>query len=162
MANLPSDPIRHYRKLKGLSIRELAAEAGVAPDTVHQIEQGNREPHGSTLRKLADVLGVGVADFFKEPTQPLAVNLWRLPQATPLTLERLLRAKSDPATFWDVRDILAAREDLERVGLPADRFAEWFERLTLDELRDTTAAAEELPEEKPETVEDTVRRLART
>lgn len=37
-----------------------------------EIELGHRDPHPSTLRKLAGALGVEVADFFKEPALPKA------------------------------------------------------------------------------------------
>lgn len=45
-----------------LSVRELAARAGVAPATVYLIEHGRTRPHPRTIRVLSEALGV-------EPTQ---------------------------------------------------------------------------------------------
>lgn len=64
--------MRHYRKLQGMTQRELADRAGTTQYTVSEIELGHRDPHPSTLRKLASVLGVEVADLFKEVDNPLA------------------------------------------------------------------------------------------
>jgi len=47
----------------GLSLRALAARAGVAHDTVMDTESGRREPHPGTVKKLADALGVSVGDL---------------------------------------------------------------------------------------------------
>jgi transcriptional regulator with XRE-family HTH domain len=41
--------------------------AGVSQYTVSEIEQGKRDPHPSTLRKLAEALGIEVAALFGEP-----------------------------------------------------------------------------------------------
>lgn len=57
--------LRHYRKLAGLTQTELERASGVAQDTISQIELGKREPHASTLRKLAEALGVPVAALFE-------------------------------------------------------------------------------------------------
>jgi transcriptional regulator with XRE-family HTH domain len=46
------------RANRALSIRELARLAGVAPGTVYGIEHGEVIPTMSTVRKLAEVLGV--------------------------------------------------------------------------------------------------------
>jgi transcriptional regulator with XRE-family HTH domain len=51
-------------RLKGLRVRhaltqeELAAKAGIGKNTVNRIERNLTEPHMSTLRKLAEALGV--------------------------------------------------------------------------------------------------------
>jgi transcriptional regulator with XRE-family HTH domain len=44
--------------LRGLTVRELAEEAGVTHSTIVALEQGHRGAQGSTLRKLAAALGV--------------------------------------------------------------------------------------------------------
>ncbi|MDP9484718.1 MAG: helix-turn-helix transcriptional regulator [Actinomycetota bacterium] len=49
-----------------MSQEELAKASGVSPATVVQIELGNRQPQGRTLRKLAAALDVEVADLIEE------------------------------------------------------------------------------------------------
>ena len=52
------------KRLKDLRIRvaltqeELAAKAGIGKNTVNRVERDLTEPHMSTLRKLAEALGV--------------------------------------------------------------------------------------------------------
>jgi transcriptional regulator with XRE-family HTH domain len=55
---------------KGWSQGDLGREAGVRADTVSSIERGRHDPRPSTLRKLADALGVEVEDLFREPEAP--------------------------------------------------------------------------------------------
>ena len=60
------EKLRQIRQIRGLSQRDLP----VAHDTVSRIESGRRNPHPSTLRKLAEALGVEVRDFFEEVDNP--------------------------------------------------------------------------------------------
>jgi transcriptional regulator with XRE-family HTH domain len=65
------DNLRRIRKEKrGMGQIELAEASDVAQPTISEIETGRREPHHSTLRKLADALGVEVVEFFAEEPQP--------------------------------------------------------------------------------------------
>jgi len=66
------DALRRLRLHKGWSQQDLAGKSGVGQDTISGIESGRREPRPSTLRKLAQALGVEVADFFRVPAAPLA------------------------------------------------------------------------------------------
>jgi transcriptional regulator with XRE-family HTH domain len=59
--------LREFRRQKGWSQKDLADASGVGQDTISGIERGQHEPRPSTLRKLAESLGVEVADFFREP-----------------------------------------------------------------------------------------------
>jgi transcriptional regulator with XRE-family HTH domain len=60
------DRIRRARRRLGLSQEELAEASGVSAATIVQVELGNRQPQGRTLRKLAAALGVEVADLLVE------------------------------------------------------------------------------------------------
>src|SRR5215208_8113141 len=62
--------LRHIREQAGYSQQDLADESGVSQHTISEIELGRRKPQGRTLRKLANVLGVEVRDFF-EDARPL-------------------------------------------------------------------------------------------
>jgi transcriptional regulator with XRE-family HTH domain len=50
--------LRHVRERKALTQEELAAQAGISRTALSRIESGVTEPRPSTLRKLADALGV--------------------------------------------------------------------------------------------------------
>jgi transcriptional regulator with XRE-family HTH domain len=65
--------LREIRLRRGLSQADLTAVTGVAEFTISEIESGKRaNPRPSTLRKLAQALGVEVADLYGEPAVPLA------------------------------------------------------------------------------------------
>jgi transcriptional regulator with XRE-family HTH domain len=64
--------LREERQLRGWSQRDLARETGVNVDTISGIETSQHEPRPSTLRKLAEGLGIEVRDFFAEPALPKA------------------------------------------------------------------------------------------
>ena len=58
--------LRELRLRRALTLRELAALSGVAFDTIHGIETGKHQPRPSTVRKLADALGVEPGVFFSD------------------------------------------------------------------------------------------------
>jgi putative transcriptional regulator len=60
------ETLRHIREQAGLSQPELSERSGVAQGTISDIELGKRKPRGRTLRKLAQALGVQVADLLGE------------------------------------------------------------------------------------------------
>lgn len=55
--------LRAIREERGLTVQELARRAGVTRQTIYTAEAGTREPTTRTLRKLAEVLGIAVADL---------------------------------------------------------------------------------------------------
>jgi len=62
--------LRALRTKRGLSLRALAAETGLSPTLLSQVERGVTEPSLSTLRRLADVFGESVASLFDNDTAP--------------------------------------------------------------------------------------------
>jgi transcriptional regulator with XRE-family HTH domain len=62
--------LRYAREQVGYSQQELSDKSGVSQHTISEIELGRRKPHGSTLRKLANTLGVEVADLRGVPGRP--------------------------------------------------------------------------------------------
>lgn len=61
--------IKHYRKMKFLTQKELAAEIGVASSFIANIEQGQK---GISLDKLIDIceyLNIGLSDLYPMETQ---------------------------------------------------------------------------------------------
>jgi transcriptional regulator with XRE-family HTH domain len=57
--------LRDLRKRALMSQRELAKRSGVGVTTIVRIERNQVEPHGSTIRKLAEALGVDPYELVK-------------------------------------------------------------------------------------------------
>jgi len=55
--------IRHLRRERELSQEALAYAAGVHPKHVSEIERANKDPRTTTVARLADALGVTVAEL---------------------------------------------------------------------------------------------------
>jgi transcriptional regulator with XRE-family HTH domain len=63
-----SERLKLLRLEKGLSVADLAAQAGVSKPYIWQIECGRRQnPSGDKLQKLASALGVTIADLIGSP-----------------------------------------------------------------------------------------------
>jgi transcriptional regulator with XRE-family HTH domain len=59
--------------MRGMNQIELAKASGVAQNTISEIEIGKRQARPATLKKLADALGVEIADFFEEADSPKGI-----------------------------------------------------------------------------------------
>jgi len=57
--------LKRARDDRGISIRELADKAEVAPDTVWKLETLQRAAEQKTRRKLARALGIGIKELMK-------------------------------------------------------------------------------------------------
>lgn len=64
------DQLRRLRTQRALSLRTLAAEAGVSATLLSQIERGVTDPSLSTLRRLAAVFGESVTTLFDDGPGP--------------------------------------------------------------------------------------------
>lgn len=62
--------LRTLRTGRGLSLRALAAEAGVSATLLSQIERGVTDPSLATLRRLAGVFGESVVALFDDQDRP--------------------------------------------------------------------------------------------
>jgi transcriptional regulator with XRE-family HTH domain len=58
--------LRDLRKRALMSQRELAKRSGVGVTTIVRIERNQVEPHGSTIRKLAEALEIDPYELVKE------------------------------------------------------------------------------------------------
>jgi transcriptional regulator with XRE-family HTH domain len=65
--------LKEVRELHGWSQKKLAEESGVSRDSISNYETGQREAWPATSRRLADALGVEIADLLQEPTSPKEV-----------------------------------------------------------------------------------------
>ncbi len=58
-----SKNIKYYRLIKSMSKKDLAEAVNVTPMAISNYENGKRKPEIDILKKIANVLGVRVADF---------------------------------------------------------------------------------------------------
>jgi transcriptional regulator with XRE-family HTH domain len=104
------DAVKEIRRRKGWSQKDLAEESGVGQDTISGIESGRHEPRPSTLRKLADALGVEVADFFREPAVPLAEAPETGPTETEVEEKRRVIPQSAASLKKHIEDMKELKE----------------------------------------------------
>jgi transcriptional regulator with XRE-family HTH domain len=78
--------LRRVRAAQGVSQERLAADAGVSRAHMSEIERENASATVDLLERLADVLGVELAEFFKKP-EPGA----KRPKALPVGRKRQKR-----------------------------------------------------------------------
>jgi transcriptional regulator with XRE-family HTH domain len=64
-----NNSLRHFRNLKGLTQRELAAKVGFKPQTVASYEQYPRPLPDEFTEKAAKVLGVSVEELQRTPDE---------------------------------------------------------------------------------------------
>ena len=62
---IDGDSLRRLRAENALTLRALAEISGVSYDTINKLELGRRPAHASTIRKLADALGVEPRELMK-------------------------------------------------------------------------------------------------
>jgi transcriptional regulator with XRE-family HTH domain len=106
---------------------ELAARSGVGRNTISRIERGVVEPQAGTLRKLAEALGVSVADLLGEGWRSAFENSQRFRMTAEERLEERL-------SLWEMaRDERASdqlgRRLLDEVGLILDEATEALREL---------------------------------
>jgi transcriptional regulator with XRE-family HTH domain len=63
------EKLKQLRLERGLSQRQLAVQAGIANTTLANLEARRSGAHPSTLRKLADVLGVSPLDLMEQESK---------------------------------------------------------------------------------------------
>jgi transcriptional regulator with XRE-family HTH domain len=60
-----ADAIRHLRRERELSQEALAFAADIHPKHLSEIERANKDPRATTVVRLADALGVRVAELYE-------------------------------------------------------------------------------------------------
>jgi len=61
--------LRELRKLKGLSQEKMAEQAGINAKYYSEIERGKRNITLKVMEKIADNLGITIAELFRFPGQ---------------------------------------------------------------------------------------------
>ena len=57
--------LQQLRVEQALTLRELGERSGISYDTINKLELGRRPAHASTIRKLAEALGVEPRELMK-------------------------------------------------------------------------------------------------
>ena len=78
--------LRFYREQRGLSLRGLAERTDVSPSFLSQIENGQCSPSISSMEKIANALGVSLAQFFLSANKQV-VNIVRASEREHLALD---------------------------------------------------------------------------
>ena len=87
------DIIRRFRLEQGLSIRQLAEQAGVTDSYISLLETSGQDPSLSVLRKLSQVLDRPVSAFFEEEVpKPGITRVW----------ERSCQVQADGGFSWEL------------------------------------------------------------
>lgn len=60
--------IRKYRRMRGMTQKELGDAIGVRHNTISQYEKGRNAPEQNMIFAIAGALGVSVGDFFPQTT----------------------------------------------------------------------------------------------
>ena len=58
--------VRHWRELRGKTLRDIAPLVGLAHGSLQRIETGERELNQYWMERLGEVLGVVPADFLRQ------------------------------------------------------------------------------------------------
>jgi len=61
--------IREFRSQRGLTVRQLADQAGVSTGLISQVERGVTDPSLETMRRIAEVLEVPLFSLFQQPEE---------------------------------------------------------------------------------------------
>jgi len=104
--------LRVLRAERALTIEQVAARAGVTPETISDAERGRRHPYLPTLRKLASAYDVPVEELLaREAEEPVpSVPLSEATQTGPKAPTQEERLMSDP----EVADWLIEQGHMDR------------------------------------------------
>ncbi len=112
VANLGSR-IREQRQHLGLTVRGFAAQIGVAPPFVTDIEAGRRRPGPEVLEKIAGILEIPLADLQElDPRITPEVKEWM--DEEPRVASLLRRLGQDPhrdALLRQMEQVVDAEQD---------------------------------------------------
>jgi transcriptional regulator with XRE-family HTH domain len=110
---------KEWRESHGLTQRELASKAGVGEATVARIETG-ASVAPPTARKIAEALGVAVADLLERPPVPLAEASEAGPTEAGAEEERRVIPKSAADLKRYIKDMKELKElreaEMEELG----------------------------------------------
>lgn len=62
--NIIGENIKKYRLLNNMTQEELSKKLGIAPNTLSNYENGNREPNSDVISKLADIFDISLDELY--------------------------------------------------------------------------------------------------
>ncbi|WP_203335696.1 helix-turn-helix domain-containing protein [Nocardioides limicola] len=71
---LLGDVLREQRQLRGLTLREVSAEARVSLGYISEIERGQKEASSELLASLCSALDVPLSDVLREVSHAVAIE----------------------------------------------------------------------------------------
>lgn len=83
MSNVLGESIKKYRKIKGITQKELSEKIDISRSFMSQIESGISKPSEENLKKIADCLGVKIEQLtidneYENPLSKLVLKLYEL------------------------------------------------------------------------------------
>lgn len=117
MASL-GERVKERRQEAGLTLRGFARSVGIAPAFVVDIESGHRMPGHDVLARVADTLGIPLAELQAiDPRITPAVRKWMDGNPRVSGLLRDLRERPDRDEVLDeIRDLLSRRPPAKGPG----------------------------------------------
>jgi len=67
--------LKHYRKIKKMSIKQLSKCTNLSASYLYQVERGDKEPSFSALNKIAKALDTNTANLIKDKPQELKCGI---------------------------------------------------------------------------------------
>ncbi len=68
--------IKKYRQLNGLTQEELSKKLEIAPNTLSNYENGNREPSNDIISRIADIFNISIDELYGRKfniNEPIAI-----------------------------------------------------------------------------------------
>ena len=91
---LLGDVLRHKRTQRGLTLREVSAEARVSLGYISEIERGQKEASSELLASLCDALEVPLSDVLREVSDAVAIEEAAAAMTAGLTPLEPIRART--------------------------------------------------------------------
>lgn len=117
--------VRAERMLRGLTLDQLATQAGVSRAMISKIERGESSPTAALLSRIADAMGLSMSALMREP------------RTAPTAIQRVQEQQqwTDPATGYVRRRLSppddAAEVEIVAVELPAGQSVTFAASATL-------------------------------
>ena len=92
--------LKDLRVTAGLSLRELARQAGVSPSFVSQIENGKAQPSVATLYRFSQLLGVSIDELFNDKAAKRVDNDLLVPPLAKSASPSASNGRLDPSRAW--------------------------------------------------------------
>ena len=91
--------IKHHRKEKGLTQKELGELLGVSPQMVAQYERNVRNPKKETLQRIAKALNVSPAEFFEDSSLITAKDERDIKKDLDSIMDKISTKTDEPASY---------------------------------------------------------------